>query len=142
IFALVNESVERLIRIQEAWKVNIAGFSVDPEERRFGTFGLKRHQGGPRRQAHFVAEQFCELLNGGYLEESCQRNPFMEDLIDFTDHAYGQQGMSSKLKEVILDADGMNTEYPPPNRCQLAFDVVAWRNKTFFGIGTGSLQAW
>jgi len=43
VFTLVSEPVYGLIGLQIARQEGVAGLSVDPKERRFGTFGLKRN---------------------------------------------------------------------------------------------------
>ena len=136
ILALVSKAVYGLIRTQISKQEGIAVFTVDPKERRVGAVGLKRDQRGPGVRGGILDYEFCQLLDRRCLEDGSNREIFTEGFLYLTHQAQGQQGITPSIKKVVMDADGSHGKNFLPKTRQLAFNMIARRNKPLFRFRT------
>src|SRR5262249_14400777 len=78
-----------------------------------------------------------ESLDSGRLIENVQAGGKGEPglFLDFVDQAYGQQGIASEIKEVIIDPDRLDRQNLFPYLRQLPFQQIPGRNEDSFRWG-------
>ena len=110
---------------------DLAEMTMNTEEGRQGTAGPNRHQRGPLFQAPIFAQHLRQLLNRRRFEECGQGNSLAKRTLDESEQTHRQERMSAQPEEVVLDADGLDLQYPFPDLGQLSFQLVPGRRLSF-----------
>src|SRR5206468_9705564 len=108
---------------------DLAEMTMNTEEGRQGTAGPNRHQRGPLFQAPIFAQHLRQLLNRRRFEECGQGNSLAKRTLDESEQTHRQERMSAQPEEVVLDADGLDLQYPFPDLGQLSFQLVPGRHE-------------